>query len=62
MEEIKEKEQSLEEREQNLKENLETQEETKTKEEEEIKYWKDLALRYAAEIENLKKSLKREKE
>ncbi|MDN5378984.1 nucleotide exchange factor GrpE [Thermodesulfobacterium sp.] len=62
MEEIKEKEQSLEEKEQNLKENLETQEETKTKEEEEIKYWKDLALRYAAEIENLKKSLKREKE
>lgn len=28
----------------------------------EISYWKDLALRYAAEVENLKKSLKKEKE
>ncbi|PMP67012.1 MAG: nucleotide exchange factor GrpE [Thermodesulfobacterium geofontis] len=32
------------------------------KKEEEIKYWKDLALRYAAELENLKKAFKREKE
>ncbi|WP_028840561.1 nucleotide exchange factor GrpE [Thermodesulfobacterium hveragerdense] len=55
MEEVKEKEH-------NLEENRETQQEIKAKEEEEIKYWKDLALRYAAEIENLKKSFKREKE
>ncbi|WP_022854587.1 nucleotide exchange factor GrpE [Thermodesulfobacterium thermophilum] len=55
MEEVKEKEQ-------NLEENRETQQEAKAKEEDELKYWKDLALRYAAEIENLKKSFKREKE
>jgi len=30
--------------------------------EEEVKYWKELALRYAAEVENLKRSFKREKE
>ncbi len=30
--------------------------------EQELKEWKDRALRYAAEVENLKKSLKREKE
>ncbi|NPA39843.1 MAG: nucleotide exchange factor GrpE [Thermodesulfobacteria bacterium] len=29
---------------------------------EELKYWKNMALRYAAEVENLKKSFKREKE
>lgn len=49
-------------------ESKETQEEIPKKEtyleqkEEEIKYWKDLALRYAAELENLKKAFKREKE
>ncbi len=30
--------------------------------EEELKEWKDRALRYAAEVENLKKSFKRERE
>jgi len=36
--------------------------EKELKMEEEIKYWKELALRYAAEVENLKKAFKREKE
>ncbi|WP_038056036.1 nucleotide exchange factor GrpE [Thermodesulfobacterium hydrogeniphilum] len=56
--------------EQEIKEKQEIQEEKESKEslneqlkqEEEIKYWKEMALRYAAEIENLKKSFKREKE
>ncbi|QER42345.1 nucleotide exchange factor GrpE [Thermodesulfobacterium sp. TA1] len=48
-------------KEQRLEEKPKTQEESQVKEEE-VKYWKDLALRYAAEIENLKKSFKKEKE
>lgn len=36
--------------------------EIKTAPEEELKEWKDRALRYAAELENLKKAFKREKE
>jgi molecular chaperone GrpE len=44
-----------------LQEEIQKEEQLKQKEEE-IKYWKDLALRYAAELENLKKAFKREKE
>ncbi len=39
-----------------------TLEEQLKQKEEEAKHWKELALRYAAEIDNLKKSFKREKE
>jgi len=38
------------------------QEAQEQKLDEELKYWKNMALRYAAEVENLKKSFKREKE
>jgi molecular chaperone GrpE len=44
-----------------LQEEIQKEEQLKQKEEE-IKYWKELALRYAAELENLKKAFKREKE
>lgn len=55
MEEIRNVQVEAEEREETLKEDS-------RQPEAEVKYWKDLALRYAAEVENLKKSLKREKE
>jgi len=45
----------------NKEEQLSLEEQLKQKDEE-IKYWKDMALRYAAEVENLKKSFKKEKE
>jgi molecular chaperone GrpE len=44
-----------------LQEEIQKEEQLKQKEEE-IKYWKELALRYAAELENFKKAFKREKE
>ncbi len=44
-----------------LQEDIQKEEQLKQKEEE-IKYWKELALRYAAELENFKKAFKREKE
>lgn len=52
---------TLEKKEENFKEK-ESLEEVFKKKEQEIKYWKELALRYAAEVENLKKSFKKEKE
>jgi len=52
---------NLEKKEENFKEK-ESLEEVFKKKEQEIKYWKELALRYAAEVENLKKSFKKEKE
>ncbi len=55
---IEEKE-SLEE---GFKEKEESLEEVLQKKEQEVKYWKEMALRYAAEVENLKKSFKKEKE
>jgi len=45
------------------KDSAQTKEEEETKNlEEELKLWKDRALRYAAELENLKKAFQREKE
>ncbi len=45
-----------------LQEEIQKEENQLKQKEEEIKYWKELALRYAAELENLKKAFKREKE
>lgn len=48
-------------KEESKEEGISIEEQLKQKEEE-IKYWKDMALRYAAEVDNLKKTFKREKE
>jgi len=48
-------------KEEKKEESISVEEQLKQKEEE-IKHWKEMALRYAAEVDNLKKVFKREKE
>ncbi|MDF2953465.1 MAG: Molecular chaperone GrpE [Thermodesulfobacterium sp.] len=48
-------------KEEKKEESISVEEQLKQKEEE-IKHWKEMALRYAAEVDNLKKAFKREKE
>ena len=48
-------------KEEKKEESISMEEQLKQKEEE-IKHWKEMALRYAAEVDNLKKAFKREKE
>ena len=59
MEEVKKEEEIKKEEDEKKEVNYE---ELLSQKEQELKKWKERALRYAAEVENLKKSFKREKE
>jgi len=59
---VKETQGNINKEKENKKEESISLEEQLKQKEEEIKHWKEMALRYAAEVENLKRAFKREKE